>query len=910
MFDEPLRGDIVTVEGREDRLSTRMVIHSLGELSRKLLSMILVDYDDKELKDDLPNLFICYAATYDPDSQDLQLPRVIKTPHKAADRLAGDFLPWADFEYSLVGDQSKLPSTQDNTVGAKGEYIEMIRDHRPDMPLVEKWRYAAAQAVDAFAPDEQPLTFEPPEITDPKSGVQVPPSLAEAAMRGKYKVRPPMPSDDEDSDSEVEAGDPSVGTAHLLENDGTLPSGIELDAALQDESSGKEPQQKANENSITPYSDLDAFEASQFNASCSASRTPRVPSYSRGKSSLSAETLSQSRPVLVDTSDSPPGPGPLLAAYIPQPGGVLIPHRSSPTISSANTLEANDEDVHIQNRTQERIRLQTRPWGMVAQAQRIEPPLKRSPYEAAMIATQERLQTQDEVESRRFHRTMGQQKKKGNGRKKGNTAPNSSHQASGAGTTNNKSKKDNNAVNKRSKRTQEEGRQAAISERWGKLPHLQSATNLPKESGALTVQETFMQAIRRSITSTDGPRDDISSHATEISSVETIQEAAKTTTALQSVLSGARRFTGQLNLMVDIVKLLFRPESVSRDQLKSNMSVHQYRKFLNPANAVKPAEIVLLDKVTTSGADCNFIVDLQRSDGTRLFDPSPYSFEVVYEFLCKTGSGELVVLTMYEVDPEQDAEGTVKYTLDRSTRQLGCINYHFSSHMWDAQLNVKATQPYEANHSQQEAALSFVDSVIVPGGKMARLFAQVPVKELEIKKIFMRRWTRFACRSPNANSKEKELPAESSVNGDDPQLPEFYLQITEKQELYWNARGSQIDAYAKANGNMVEDERLWYNIALGSSVADNTFLENANLSLGGVAEWREGDILDAGIAETLANIARRLVTRIDGVGFHNRGPYARQFAAQTRDTKGSVVTEGNKPPRTVGGAWVKENTPW
>jgi len=59
------------------------------------------------------------------------------------------------------------------------------------MPMVEKWRAAAAKPVDAFTPDDQPVTYEPPQITKPKFRVAVPPSrvATATAMRGKYVVR-------------------------------------------------------------------------------------------------------------------------------------------------------------------------------------------------------------------------------------------------------------------------------------------------------------------------------------------------------------------------------------------------------------------------------------------------------------------------------------------------------------------------------------------------------------------------------------------------------------------------------------------------------------------------------------------------------------------------------------------------
>ncbi len=105
--------------------------------------------------------------------------------------------------------------------------------------------------------------------------------------------------------------------------------------------------------------------------------------------------------------------------------------------------------------------------------------------------------------------------------------------------------------------------------------------------------------------------------------------------------------------------------------------------------------------------------------------------------------------------------------------------------------------------------------------------------------------------------------------------PSTFVSITEVQDLYIQRNADEPDlirACAKSPAEMIRDNRLWYEVSLSSLVAEEKFKQNMGLEFGDVAGWTPNEIIDAGVIEHLAVVARDVVTRIDGVGYNNKGP--------------------------------------
>jgi len=148
---------------------------------------------------------------------------------------------------------------------------------------------------------------------------------------------------------------------------------------------------------------------------------------------------------------------------------------------------------------------------------------------------------------------------------------------------------------------------------------------------------------------------------------------------------------------------------------------------------------------------------------------------------------------------------------------------------------------------------SVTDLNLSDGKPLLDLVTKTVGKELRIHSVTLHRQTRYNCVS----------------------RPSIALCITEVQDLYIQRLADSTDlirACAKHPAEMVRDNRLWYEVSLSSSVAEEKFKENLGLDLGDIASWTPRQIVEAGVMEELSLVTRDIVTRIDGVGYGNKGP--------------------------------------
>lgn len=126
--------------------------------------------------------------------------------------------------------------------------------------------------------------------------------------------------------------------------------------------------------------------------------------------------------------------------------------------------------------------------------------------------------------------------------------------------------------------------------------------------------------------------------------------------------------------------------------------------------------------------------------------------------------------------------------------------------------------------------------------------------------------------------------------------PSIFLDITEVQDLHIERLADEPDvirACAKCPAEMIRDNRLWYEVSLSSSVAEDIFGENIDLELGETVAWTPDQVVESKVIENLSLTARDIVTRIDGVGYWNQGPRG--------GPSDSVITGGSAGNNPEGG---------
>ncbi|KAK2758721.1 hypothetical protein FQN54_003411 [Arachnomyces sp. PD_36] len=481
------------------------------------------------------------------------------------------------------------------------------------------------------------------------------------------------------------------------------------------------------------------------------------------------------------------------------------------------------------------------------------------------IKAKDKMQVVNEIESRDFHRTMGQK------------AP--APQQKGKAKANNKAKK-----------------QAVLEESWGFTLKKPKAPKEDKPSEDGTAQKEKKDKAKKP---------------------EVDPLLVNVYPLLKPILSAARYFPGPVSLEIQFGAIVI--PRLPGDYNGNMFGIKDWNRFFYPSHGLAPPSTVFMNRLTTSGADVDYILDLKEGRGEnaiQYFEEKPSKRDVTYEFHCKTQAGPIIV----------NVGDTGEVLVTRADAELGSVNLHFPSQTWDARLVVSSQSEYVSTETDIDRAIQMlVDDLYVPPNKArAKMFTRTPAsKELEISKVLLKRTTRHRCIFAAKTDDEKvdstsvEIPAPEAGENEDKffdcideaddliaEEPGVFLQITEAQQLYHQQLPDNRHRFrAKPPEFMVDNHLLWYEISIMSSSVEDILLSNKDLKPGkSAAPWDESELLgkDAhidteqspprddphphpeetdqpdSIGETglggMLRTASRLISRLDGVGYWNQAP--------------------------------------
>ncbi|KAE8346927.1 hypothetical protein BDV24DRAFT_157927 [Aspergillus arachidicola] len=492
-------------------------------------------------------------------------------------------------------------------------------------------------------------------------------------------------------------------------------------------------------------------------------------------------------------------------------------------------------------------------------------------------------QPSDEVATREFHHTMNHK------------APKPSHNVS-------------------SKSSRKAKRQATLEDAWG-IPKKPTKKDNPAPTGTMeakgtssrhTAQENVRHAQKRQA---------------ELSMDESIKQLFE---ILKPTLEAAEYFPGSLNLEVQMGLALI--PVLPKTYKEGLASLREWTEIMQPQTGVSAPTTKFIDRLTTSGSDVDYIVNLTSQDGKRrFFEHEDNEYSVIYEFHCLYKTNQPIIV-------EVDERG--KYSIKKPTEALGAVNIHFPGSVWDARMIVRGNVAYPIHESWEfeDAARYMVDHLWVPPDKhLVRLFTKLSKDEhLTVEKIFMKRWTRYRyIRSNDFSLKGTNTPDTSSSTGgkadsatgsvgsksaakdtisegnsENPEAQDLLLQVTEVQDLFIasNLADTQaIRARCAPLSEMIRNGRQWYEVSLVSSAIDAILKTNANIEVGErTDDWHSLDLFGndaillhnsipgcadpalpsrpvatavgtAGIGDLL-RLTKVVVQNMDGVGFWNCGP--------------------------------------
>ncbi|KAK2741914.1 hypothetical protein FQN57_005473 [Myotisia sp. PD_48] len=430
---------------------------------------------------------------------------------------------------------------------------------------------------------------------------------------------------------------------------------------------------------------------------------------------------------------------------------------------------------------------------------------------------------------------------------------------------------------KEQKVLQKAKRDAALAEAWGIPKSTPSSSSKPEPANKQEPSLLEKQQLQR--------REEIN--------VQSIKDLFN---AMSPILEAARHFTGSLTLQFEIGLIL--TYTVPKLDVDRAIDTKRWNQLYRPGHGLPGLTTIFTNKLTTSGADIDHILDLNNKDGMNFsgFSSTPSIQAVCYEFHCQTKDDEMVVVSIDEL-------GTT--TINRPEVVLGAANVHFPQNIWDMRAVMKGTQEYrtETGTGVDRAIKSLLDNLYVePNRARALLYSRILADELRITKVILRRSTRHLCIEdgtwevvPNDVMSQDEVTKSGN--------PSVYLQITEIQDLFLSYalhQKSVIRARALEPEAMINNSRLWYEVSLVSPAIRETLESNRDLAIGECTDaWHPADLLGfeshlaaspataaadilnqkasvigpSGIGK-LFRITKDVVENIDVVGWSNQGPAA------------------------------------
>lgn len=318
--------------------------------------------------------------------------------------------------------------------------------------------------------------------------------------------------------------------------------------------------------------------------------------------------------------------------------------------------------------------------------------------------------------------------------------------------------------------------------------------------------------------------------------------------AAAQLLSMARTIQGQIKLEVIIGRLMIDYQSGSSEFKKRTFAVGQWPTVFPNASGPVRLRSFITNRLTSFGSDADFISQLKLPSGRSMFTPEPCERATFYRFRC---SSTLKAHDTMVVDIHEDK------TLKLQSTQLlnGALDLHFAKRYWDARIAVTTDQSVEDQRYVKAAQFMADNLCVIPAASQLDIFFKTNPKMVNFQSIEIRRDTRH--RSTN--------------------YPDLLLKLSEVQELSFEISATENEehcyhASTKPKRDMANDGKLWWEVSLASVAAEKMLRENETLELGETSIWKAGDIVDALIVRHMSHLARDIVTRIDSVGYHNRGP--------------------------------------
>jgi hypothetical protein len=459
-----------------------------------------------------------------------------------------------------------------------------------------------------------------------------------------------------------------------------------------------------------------------------------------------------------------------------------------------------------------------------------------------------RLQTHDEVSTRRFHRTMDQgapnSNKKGKPHKKGET-----------------------------KKEREARIEKAMAEAHGELPAARKPEKPSPKIGSSSEEiDKEMSARKRQALKKSGPV-----VGTDPAAAEDELRWSQTTKLIESLeplFEAGRAFSGKLRFEVQFGQVL--SAFSSQGGQYQFIDLQEWHRRFHPQLGMLPEVASFTNVLTTNGADADRILEMKSpSPGsvTVWSRNEPIPREVSYEFQCQTKNNEQFWLVVNQ-------NGTFEIRPTPTT--VGMVNLHFPGQTWDACAVVAGVMGHRFAEPVEKAVKAFVSTLYIPPGlkKISITYRLPDTNEMTVRNLIMKRKSLHDCNMPDKY--------------------DFQLHITEVQTLYHQFHKDDKklgQGFAKDYSQMINDGRLHYEVSLVHKGISELLEKNADLELGELTNaWTEAEILSKESIRSTVDLTTLVMSKIDGIGSKNIGTLFRKDVERMVEENPLTLDPAEVPP--------------
>ena len=279
---------------------------------------------------------------------------------------------------------------------------------------------------------------------------------------------------------------------------------------------------------------------------------------------------------------------------------------------------------------------------------------------------------------------------------------------------------------------------------------------------------------------------------------------------------------------------------------KKYFNVEQwFNVFSNSFTFVKLLRIFIIERLIFFDSNANFIVQLKLSNERSVFTFEFYEQIIFYRFKSSetTRKSNSVVIDIYE---------NKKFQFRSKKTLIDAFDFHFAKRYWNVRISVTIVDSMNKKyHELSKYIVANLCVIFAANQNIVEIFTKININ------IFAFFSMKF----------HREIRHRSTNYSD------FFLKLIEVQNMSFELSSIKFDhdcrVWTKSKKELINEEKLWWKIAVTSVVVEQTLEENKTFELNEICKWQFENIVEIFIVRQMHYLARDIVTRIDSVDYHN-----------------------------------------